>query len=276
MKLVCGLPSLDSLNEISCFVDGVLLEDKEDILEEINSIKKLNIVPIYSLKEMVFPMELEQYKQKILLTKDTDCLYYITDLGLAHILKEFGLIHRTIFDPVTMITNSLDAKEYMSYGFKAIGLSNEITLKDTKEIIEKTGINAFLQVFGYRLMLNTRRHLISLYSEKIQKPISTKRLVLEEATRKDQYPIVETEQGTKIYRSELISLAEELTSLPIEYAFINSYGISEEILIQVLKSFHGILMTEDIETNLRDLNALGLSIGEGFAYHDSVYMKEEF
>ncbi|MDE7095020.1 MAG: U32 family peptidase, partial [Anaeroplasmataceae bacterium] len=230
----------------------------------------------YSLTEMVFPMELDAYKQKILLTKETGCLYYITDLGLAHILKELGLMDRTIFDPMTMITNSLDAKEYMNYGFKAIGLSNEITLKDTKQIIEKTGITAFLQVFGYRLMLNTRRHLVSLYAEKIDKTISNKPLVLEEATRKEKYPIIETDKGTKIYRSELISLAKELKTLPIEYAFLNSFEISKETFVRIIKDYYEILNKEDVTSILNDLNELGLSIGEGFSYKDSVYMKEEF
>ena len=165
---------------------------------------------------MVFPLEIEEYRKKILMTKDTDCLYYITDLGLAHILKEFGLIGRTIYDPITMITNSLDAREFMEYGFKAIGLSNEITLKDTKQIIEKTGIPTFMQVFGYRLMLSTRRTLISLYQEKIQTQFQIENLKIEEATRTDAFPIVETSKGTKIYRSYIISLLNEMNILSLE------------------------------------------------------------
>ncbi|MDE5546493.1 MAG: U32 family peptidase, partial [Anaeroplasmataceae bacterium] len=203
-------------------------------------------------------------------------LYYITDLGLAHILKEFGLIGRTIYDPITMITNSLDAREFMEYGFKAIGLSNEITLKDTKQIIEKTGINAFMQVFGYRLMLSTRRTLISLYQEKIQTKFQMEHLKIEEATRLDSYPIVETKKGTKIYRSYLISLLNEIDDFPLEYAYLESFGLDENIFREVLKLYYEVKSGKNKEEALAALDSLNLSIEEGFSYQDSVYMKEEF
>ncbi|MDE5856496.1 MAG: U32 family peptidase, partial [Anaeroplasmataceae bacterium] len=201
MKLVCSLSSFSILDKIASYVDGILLEDEEDIIQKINTIDSCGLISIYKLNEMVFPLEIEAYKKKILLTKDTCCLYYITDLGFAHILKELGLIERTIFDPVTMITNSLDAKEFMDYGFHSIGLSNEITLKDVEQIISKTNCKAFMQVFGYRLMLSTRRTLISLYQEKINTDFLKENLWIQEATRTDCFPIVETNKGTKIYRS---------------------------------------------------------------------------
>ena len=276
MKLVCSLPSLDLLNEISSFVDGILLKDNADILEEIHQVKKLNLLPIYSLSEMVFPMELEVYKQKILLTSSTDCLYYITDLGLAHLLKELGLIERTIFDPITMITNSLDAKEYMKYGFHSLGLSNEITLKDIERIISKSNCKAFVQVFGYRIMLSTRRTLLSLYQDKIKTKFPLENLTIQEATRNDFFPIEETLQGTKIYRSQLICLLKELEPLPLEFAYIDSYRLDKDIFKEVVKLFSLIKSKEHKEEALKELEALNLPIGEGFAYKDSVYMKEEF
>ncbi|MDE6240929.1 MAG: U32 family peptidase [Anaeroplasmataceae bacterium] len=276
MKLVCSLPSFHLLKDVASYVDGILLEDQPDILEQIHIVGSYGLVSIYKLNEMVFPLEIEEYRKKILMTKDTDCLYYITDLGLAHILKEFGLIGRTIYDPITMITNSLDAREFMEYGFKAIGLSNEITLKDTKQIIEKTGIPTFMQVFGYRLMLSTRRTLISLYQEKIQTQFQIENLEIEEATRTDAFPIVETSKGTKIYRSYLISLLNEMNSLSLEYAYLESFGLDESIFIEVVKLYHAVKSNKSKTDALTALESLNLPIGEGFSYQDSVYMKEEF
>ncbi|MDE6415331.1 MAG: U32 family peptidase [Anaeroplasmataceae bacterium] len=276
MKLVCSLPSFHLLKDIASYVDGVLLEDHADILNQIHTVEAYGLVSIYKLNEMVFPLEIEKYRKKILFTKDTNCLYYITDLGLAHILKELGLIQRTIFDPITMITNSLDAKEFMEYGFHSIGLSNEITLKDIEQIIKKTNIKSFLQVFGYRLMLNTRRTLISLYEEKIQTEIQKTNLKIEEATRTDAFPIVETKTGTKIYRSYLISLLNELDALPLEYAFLESFGLDENTFIEVVKLFSSVKSGKNKEEAIVFLKSLNLPIGEGFSYQDSVYMKEEF
>lgn len=276
MKLVCSLSSLDHLSILATYVDGIMLEDEEDILEKIHKVKSYKLTVIYRLDEMMFPLEIESVKKKILLTKDTGCLYYITDLGLAHMLKSLGLIFRTIFDPITMITNSLDAKEYMEYGFASIGLSNEITLKDIRQIISKTNCMAFLQVFGYRLMLNSRRKLISLYQEKIQSVFSMENLELKEATRNDYFPIIENQNGTKIYRGEIISLLEEFLSIPLEYAYLNSSCIEENTFMEVVKLFSAVKRGKAAKEANLALKSLELPIGEGFSYRDSVYMKEEF
>lgn len=276
MKLVCSLSSFSILDKIASYVDGILLEDEEDIIQKINTINSYGLISIYKLNEMVFPLEIELYKKKILLTKSTNCLYYITDLGLAHILKELGLIERTIFDPVTMITNSLDAKEFMDYGFHSIGLSNEITLKDIEQMISKTNCKAFMQVFGYRLMLSTRRTLISLYQEKINTDFLKENLWIQEATRTDYFPIEETSKGTKIYRSKILCLLNELDTLPLEYAYLDSFRLDEPTFIQIVKLFYSLKNGKNKEEAMTALKSMNLPIGEGFSYKDSVYMKEEF
>ncbi|MCM1130931.1 MAG: U32 family peptidase [Anaeroplasma bactoclasticum] len=276
MKLVCNLSSFSILDKIASYVDGILIEDEKDIIQKINTIDSYGLISIYKLNEMVFPLELEAYRKKILLTKDTHCLYYITDLGLAHILKELGLIERTIFDPVTMITNSLDAKEFIEYGFHSIGLSNEITLNDVEQIISKTSCKAFMQVFGYRLMLSTRRALISLYQEKINTDFLKEKLWIQEATRTDSFPIVETDKGTKIYRSQIICHLNEMNTLPLEYAYLDSFRIDEPTFIEVLKLFNALKNGKNKEEVMSLLSSMKLPIGEGFSYKDSVYMKEEF
>ncbi|MDE6584716.1 MAG: U32 family peptidase, partial [Anaeroplasmataceae bacterium] len=205
-------------------------------------------------------------------------LFYITDIGLGHLLKGLGLIERTIFDPKTMITNHLDAEIYASYGFHALGISNEITLKDYKAILEKTNIKAFYQVFGYRLMFTSRRKLVSLYSEKIQKSIALDNLSIEEATRlrEERYPIYEDQYGTKIYRNHLICLLKEIIDLPMEYAFLDDMLISSDIFKEIISLFHSAIERRDISSLLERLDQLKLPISDGFSYKDSVYMKEEF
>lgn len=276
MKLVCNLSSFSILEKIASYIDGIILEDQEDIIQKINTIDSYGLISIFKLNEMVFPMEIEEYRKRILLTMDTNCLYYITDLGLAHILKELGVIDRTIFDPVTMITNSLDTKEFMEYGFYSIGLSNEITLKDVKQIISKTNCKAFMQVFGYRLMLNTRRSLISLYQQKIKTDFSKENMWIQEATRTDCFPIVETNKGTKIYRSHLICLLNEMDTLPLEYAYLDSFRIDDLTFIEIVKLFYSLKNGKNKEEVMNSLTSMNLPIGEGFSYKDSVYMKEEF
>ena len=276
MKLVCSLPSNLQISAVKNFVDGILLEDKENIVEEIITATAYGLIPIYKLNEMVFPEEIEVYKNKIIKTKNTSCLYYITDLGLAHIAKELGLLNRTIYDPVTMIRNHLDAESFMEYGFHAIGISNEITLSDTKSIIEQGKIKAFLQVFGFRLMHTSRRALLKLYGEQARIALPKEHLTIKEALRSEHYPITEDSYGTKIYRGYILSLLEHLGDLSLEYAFIGGEFFSSDTFLEVLNCFNEKRNNPTSMLPIQRLKQLNLPIEDGFTYQDTVYLKEEF
>ncbi len=272
MKIVCKISNLNLLKDIINYVDAVMLDDNDNIVDNINVIKNNNLIPIYNLANMICPFDLDVYKEKINSVISTNTLFYITDLGLAKYIKDLGYINRVIYDPITMITNSLDAKEYYSYGFNAVGLSNEIILKDVKKISEDVG--SFLQVFGYRLMMNSRRKLISLYKEKINKEFLNNNIIIKEDTRDEYFPVIEDEKGTRIYRSYLISLLNEFNDLNLKYAYLDNFNIDDETYIEILKIYKESLNNKD-EAILK-LNKLNLNIKDGFSYKDSIYMKEEF
>lgn len=276
MQIVCNLSSSIELKDVKNYVDGVLIDDSEDLKKKINEALKYQVTPILKWNEMVLPNDISRYLNKIKETKDTGCMYYITDLGLAHMLKEEGVLDRVIYDPITMITNHLDAKEYASYGFHAVGMSNEITLEDMRTILSKSNIKVFLQVFGYRQVLHTRRNLISLYATKADLNLPKDNLFLEEATRKDLYPIYETKNGCRMFRSHMICLLSELSNLPIEYAYLDSFSLSKEEFIEVLKAFSNAQKGSHVDDELQKIKSLGLPIADGFSYQDTVYHKEEF
>lgn len=277
MKLVTKINNINDLECIAKYSQCIMLPNELVNLENVNKILSFNIKPILMFNLMVHPLEVEDLTNKLLEYKDLDVMYYITDLGMARALKNNGLIDKTIYDPITMITNSLDAKNYYDYGFDAISLSNEITIKDLNTIISKTNIRAFYQVFGYRLMLHSRRKLVSLYTEKIGKTVDMSNMRIVESTRNDSYPIVENELGTFIYRSYLISLLSEIKELGIEYAFFESFNLKMDNYISVLEIFNKYLNDEyTLNQALEHLSILNLDIKDGFAYQDSVYNKELF
>ena len=261
MKLVSKIDNLDNLTVISNYSDYIMLPYELISIENINRIIEANKTPILMFNLMVHPFEIEQLTKEVLAYKDLNVLYYITDLGLARILKTNNLINKTIYDPITMITNSLDASNYFSYGFNSSGLSNEITVKDLAKIIDKTNVKVFYQVFGHRLMLHSRRKLVSLQGEKIGRDIDKTNMRIVEATRNDSYPIVETGKGTYIYRSYLISLLKEIKQLNLEYAYIESFNIETETYIKVLEIFNKYLNDEyALNQALEHLTLLNLDI----------------
>lgn len=272
MKIVCKLSNLNILKDIVNYADAVMLDDNDDIINNIKMIENNNLIPIYNLANMICPFDLDIYKEKINSVINTNTLFYITDLGLAKYIKDLGYINRVIYDPITMITNSLDAKEYYSYGFNAVGLSNEITLKDIKKI--SSNVESFLQVFGYRIMMNSRRKLISLYKEKINKQFENKNIIIKEDTRDEYYPLIEDDKGVRIYRPYLISLLNEFNDLNLKYAYLDNFNIDDDTYKKILKLFKESL--NDKEAAILKLNNLNLNIKDGFSYKDSIYMKEEF
>ena len=87
---------------------------------------------------------------------------------------------------------------------------------------------------------------------------------------------METNKGTKIYRSQLICLLNEMDTLPLEYAYLDSFRIDEFTFIEIVKLFSSLKNGKNKEEVMASLASLNLPIGEGFSYKDSVYMKEEF
>lgn len=115
---------------------------------------------------MVYPEEMALAKAHLERYFDLPCSFYITDLGLLYYLLEEKMEERIIYDPKTLLTNAMDIAVWSDFNVNQLGISSEITLEDVRSIIQKTGIRAFYQVFGYRLMFHSRRQLLSLYQEK--------------------------------------------------------------------------------------------------------------
>lgn len=234
--------------------------------EDINAVKRLGMKPILNFYQLLNSKQLEEISKEILKYQHEDCLFYITDLGLAYRLKRLGLSNRLIFDPTTMITNTLDAKEYASEGFKAVGISNEIPLKDAIKIA--SAVPSFYQLFGYRLMFYSARRLISLFGEQNNQQFSNGAYEIKEETRKDHFPVVQNDHGTMIYRGYLINLLPHLKEIPSSFGYLSSFGLKPATYERVVQAF--------IEEDHTIIEGLSLPIEEGFTYQDSVYQKEDF
>ena len=276
---------MEQLNNLSSVLDYALLMSKDASLnykdlnlnEAISFCKDKGIGIILSMDKIYQPSNLSFAEAFLELYKDSCEYFYVTDLGVCNLAIKKGLIDRVIFDPKTMVTNSLDLGIYQSFGFNAVGVSSEITINDLKEIVSKTKNNVFYQVFGYRLMFYSKRHLISLYSLKNNDNYPKDDVYFKEATRNDYFPGFENDNGTVMYRSYIISLLEYLEDLRnIKYGFLESYRIEDKKMKQVLKLYQKVINgTPDIELCQDMFNKLGFYVEEGFTKKDSVYQKEE-
>ena len=286
MKLVGLVYNKEELDVLKDKLDCVMIEidglsnpkySNYDSIDLILTANEYNLTPILKINKMVHPKEVEFVKNEVVKYLDYNCLFYITDLGVLNIFKKLNVINRVIYDPITMICNSLDAKNYQDLGCDSIGISNEITLEDLNTIINKSNVKAFYQVFGYRLMFHSKRSLVSLYEEKIASNFIKDDLWLIEATRNDRYPLVENEHGTLIYRSGITSLIREIKNLNITYAFIDHFRLDNSLYNEVINIYHDYLNGNiNLDLAKGKLELLNLNYSDGFSYKDSVYQKEEF
>ena len=285
MRLVTSIYTMEQLNSLSNVLDYALLMSKDaslnysdlDLKKAISFCKDKGIGIILSMDKIYQPSTITFAEAFLEEYKDLCEYFYVTDLGVCNLALKKGMIDRVIYDPKTMITNSLDLKLYADFGFNAVGISSEMTLNDAKEMTKKTNKNVFYHVFGYRLMFYSRRHLISLYSKKNNSDYPKLDVYFKEATRNDYFPGFENDNGTVMYRSYVISMLEYLEDLrDMKYGFLESYRIEDKKMKQVLKLYQKVINgTPNVQECIAMFNKLGLYEEEGFIKKDSVYQKEE-
>lgn len=284
MKIVCSIYQIEQLHRLKDTIDYAILMVPNislnymdlDIDLAISYCLDNHIGIILAIDKLYLPKEIDLISKFIDKYQNLCDYFYITDLGIGNLMITKKCQNKVIFDPKTMICNSLDLNIYNSLGFEALGLSSEITKEDILSIYDKTKANIFYQIFGYRLMFYSKRNLISLY-EKKNNALYPHEAYLKEATRNDYFPILENENGTLIYRSYLISYMEYLDEIKdLKYGFIESYLLDLDKLEIITKTFKGLL-NKEITIDMARLNILKLDlhIEDGFMFKDSVYEKKE-
>lgn len=285
MYLTAILKQKEEFDDLAPWVGALLLEDRflsadskgdYDAAEFVKKAAKRGIIPIIQADRMVYPEEMALAKAHLVRYFDLPCSFYITDLGLLYYLLEEKMEERIIYDPKTLLTNAMDIAVWSDFNVNQLGISSEITLEDVCSIIQKTGIRAFYQVFGYRLMFHSRRQLLSLYQEKTGLCFARTDCYLKEEKRPDLFPITENEQGTFIYRSGIIHLEEELSDLPLTYALIEHYNIDSKTYVDIVSRYALLLEKKTVAASITEFLAEHFVLSDGFAYQDSIYQKEEF
>lgn len=203
--------------------------------------------------------------------------FLVSDLGAVQIAKEEGLIKQVIYDPNTLVCNSMELGLLSNYGFDAIGMSSEIPLEDVKSSYRRTEAPMIYQVFGRKIMFYSKRRLVDIYKEFSGLEFGHEGLELQEFMRSQKYPLFYNEGGTYVYRDYLISLLKEIKDLSfLKYAYIEGITLDTETYVKLIKLFKKTTEIADISEIEASLNDLKLDIQDGFAYKDTAYVKEGF
>lgn len=283
MKITASIYNNKTLEAVYPYIDAAVLmvPHYSYVFEDLNIdsaieiCRKAYIEPILSIQRIFMENELEDIKKFI--QKYSKYRFLVSDLGVVQIFKELDLIGNVIFDSPTMVCNSLDFELYSSYGFKAVSMSNEITLEDVKNTFKKSEGSMYYQVFGRKLMFYSKRKLIDLYKEFRKVNFKNNDLTLKEEQRDYRIPIVQSENGTFCYRQYFISLLDEINNISfIRYAYLESLTLSTEQYKKVVSAYRNFLKgSYNLDQAKHEIESLNLPIEEGFIYNDSVDTKEK-
>ncbi len=287
MKLIATLNNIDSLDEILKLTDGLVVYSSDfssfsNFCFSTSEIKKVISLScgkdvIIDISFMLENEEIDKVTNFILQFKDDNVKFMFCDLGIFQILKELELEDRAIYNPNTLITNSYDLGFYLNENMM-VKISEEITLKDQIKMINLYKNKTIKTIFGYHLMFHSKRYLISLYKEFLNKDftIDNENSYLIEQTRKDKYHIVESKRGTSLYRPYILDNTLEFNDLKnLAYGIIDSQFISNDTYLKVLNIYH-LLSKEEISCDFANqlISNLDLNILDGFKYEDTIYQRE--
>lgn len=292
MEIVVTLKNINNLNKIrQSGADGIIyggpfclrFNYSIDELKIINNFCLTNNIKQYiSIDSFIFEDDKVSLYEYFDLIKsfNVDGIYF-SDLAIIEFAREYGLVDKLIYDPDTLLTNSLDIAFYLSKGIDCV-LSRELTLEEVNKILTKLPRQIDMQVFGHLKMSYSKRKFLSNYFNHLNKDINVdgkRNLTLEEESRSYCLPIIEDKYGTRIYTDYILSMVEELVYLKdkIKRAIFDDTFIKEnDLVFDVIKAARKVTR-ENIDFIIDDLNNKypDINVSKGYLYNKTTLTKEE-
>ena len=249
---LCRKELLDKIN--TDVVDGVIFGsaftnkfhyDLIDIKEINIRCKELGLKRYISIDSMICENDKASlFHYFDLLTNINPDGIYFADLGIIPVATSFGFATKLIYDPVTLISNSIDAAFYLKQNIGVV-LNRELTYEENLHILTKFEKECDMQIFGHLRMSISKRKFLSNYFSQIDKAVDIKDsddIYLIEENREYHLPIRETKYGTEIYSDNVLCLYNELPTLKdnIKRAIVDSDFVDEKLVLRFLKELKSL------------------------------------
>ncbi|MEG2799252.1 MAG: peptidase U32 family protein [Erysipelotrichaceae bacterium] len=276
-SIIMGLPFF-SARPVSTFS-----EEDIKLAREITLRQDMNLYVL--MNRMFCEEELKQTKEMLVFLKavGVDGIYF-GDEALLYMANELDMTSKLIYNPDTLITNSMDVSYYLNEGISMVCISKEITLADMIEIGRHNENQVEVTIHGRLNMMHSKRKLLTNYFNHlgIDYEVNAKRtLSLKEVTRKDLMPIIEDDLGTHVFSGFTLVAFEEVNKL-VENGIINLKieGLfhNASYVIEALNLYQGILSgKEDAHQIYLDYQKEYFKdhIDTGFFYQKTSLIKEE-
>ena len=252
------------LKEFSSGYDNEL--SIEEIKELIGNNKDSEI--FIAVNKNIFNEELDNLKEALLELDKLSIkgiLFY--DIAILKFKRDLGLKVPLVWNATHMVTNYNTCNYYYDKGCEYGYLAKEITIDEINEIKDNTKMKLFTFVLGYPDTSYTRRSLLTNYFKSIKKDKTKK--VYEIINNDDKYLIKEEENGTVIYKGEILNGSYLLNKLNTDYIVLDNNLIDDEVFTKVLELFTKLVNKYD-ENIVKEIDSL-IGSYKGFFETKTIY-----
>lgn len=292
MELLVTLSNINLLNKYTKGnVDGLLFGGPLSLRFNY-SLKEIEMINEYCLKEnlkryVTIDAFISEY-DRVLVNDYLEFLkklgvdgIYFTDLGIINVAGGMDLTNKLIYDPDTLLTNSLDVNFFLRQGIGTV-LARELSFDEVKDILEKNPAKCDMQVFGHLKMSYSKRQFMTNYFKYIGKEVDVlnKRSIrLVEENRNYKLPIIEDKYGTRIYSDYVLLMYKEYLELRplLKRAIIDDTFIEKnELILAALRDYKRVsdMNAEFLEENITGLYN-NVSFSNGYLSNKTSKVKEE-
>ena len=240
------------------------------LTEVLDIIKKNSDKEIFvSLNKNMHDNDLENLKDTLLKLDKTNVkavIYY--DISIVNLKQELGLNLELVWNQEHMTNNYFTINYWKEHGVNYTWLSNDITLKEIKEIKENVDSKLMIELFGYVPMFTSYRHLINNYLKTFNLKEKKEYYIEKEGK---SYSIVDDERGTTVYSSNILNgLYESVELNDFDYIILNSYNIDEDCFEIVVELFNNV-NDKNKEEYKKIISNMFENTDSGFLYKETVY-----
>ncbi|MCF0106867.1 MAG: U32 family peptidase, partial [Holdemanella sp.] len=188
---------------------------------------------------------------KICKELDIDGIYF-SDEGVLYKAMEIGYEDHLIYQPETLVANSMDVDFYLNQNLLSVSLCHELSLEELLTIASNYS-NVEVLVHGYFSILYSRRPLVTNYLHVLKKdsPLPCRFDIIEQ-TRKGRMPIVQDESGTHVFSEVPIGSYDEIAALKesgIKRFRIDSIFFDDEYTVKVMNGYRNGIVEDTQYSN---------------------------
>lgn len=226
-------------------------------LEEINELsKKYNV---FVLMNKFLHRSISSFR-KLYPKFNKNINFIVEDIGLTDVIDK----ERLILNENHIESNYSSINYLNTLGIKNIVLNNDLTIKEIKEIREKTDSKLFFFLITRNMLLYSRRNLLSNYKEYYNINNKDNRLVINEEVSKITLEVNEEDDGTTIRTRKLFSGNKYIKDLEsLDYLIIDTNSMSDIELNVTLKYYNDEELINVLDTDYNFLeNDIKYKVGD--------------